>query len=84
MNQLYNMCGVSHVKNQILFFNGRDNHFDDQTLTKLQRKNIQTFILESGDSIYNQPNDNGPNSKLRALYNILKAKFMLIYGTMRF
>ena len=31
-----------------------------------------------------QPNDNGPNSKLKALYNISKSKWMLNYGTTRF
>ena len=30
------------------------------------------------------PNDNGPNSTLKALYNISKAKWMLNYGTTRF
>ena len=47
-------------------------------------KNIQTFILKSGDSINDQPSDNGPNSKLKALYNIFKTKWMLKYGTTRF
>ena len=50
----------------------------------MQIKNIQPFILKAGDSINDQPNDNGPNSTLKALYNILKAKWMLKYGTTRF
>ena len=50
----------------------------------MQSKNIQPFILKSGDSINDQPNDNGPNSKLKALYNFSKAKWMLNYGTTRF
>ena len=40
----------------------------------MQSKNIQPFILKAGDSINDHPNENGPNSKLKALYNILKAK----------
>ena len=84
MNQFFNICVASPVNNQILFFNGHDSHFDDRTLTQIQNKNIQPFILKAGDSINNQPNDNGPNSKLKALYNILKAKWMLKYGTTRF
>ena len=47
-------------------------------------KNIQPFILKSGDSINYQTNDNGPNSKLKAIFNILKAKWMLKYGTTSF
>ena len=50
----------------------------------MQSKNIQPFILKSGDSINNRPNDNGPNSKLKALYNISKDKWMLKYGTTSF
>ena len=83
MTQLSNICGASPVNNQILFFDGQDSHFNDRARTKMQSKNIQPFILKAGDSINNQPNNNGPNSKLKALYNRLKAKWMLNYGTTR-
>ena len=36
------------------------------------------------ESINEQPNDIGPNSKLGDFYNILKAKWILTYGTTRF
>ena len=74
MTQLYNICGASPVNNQILFFGGNDSHFYDRALTQMKIKNIQPFILKAGDSINNQPNDNRPNSKLKALYNISKRK----------
>ena len=67
MTQLSNICVASPVKNQIIFFDGHDSHFDDCALTKTQSKNIQPFILKSGDSINEQLNDNEPNSKLKAL-----------------
>ena len=50
----------------------------------MQIKNIQPFILKASDSINDQPNDNGPNSKLKALYNISKDKWMMKYDIMRF
>ena len=84
MTQFSNICGASPVNNQILFFDGHDSHFGDCSLTQMQSKNIQPFILKSGDSINNQPNDNGPNSTLKALYNVSKAKWMLKYGNTRF
>ena len=84
MTQFSNICGASPVNNQIIFFDGHDSHFYDLALTYMQSKNIQPFILKVGDSINNQPNENGPNSKLKALYNISKAKWMLKYGTTRF
>ena len=71
MTQFSNICGASPVKNQILFFNGHNSHFNDRALTHMQIKNIQPFILKAGDSINNQPNDNGPNSTLR-LYTIAR------------
>ena len=50
----------------------------------MQSKNIQPFILKVGDSINDQPNDNGLNSTLKDLYNISKAKWTMKYGTTRF
>ena len=61
MTKFSNICGASPVNNQILFFDGHDSHFDDHDLTQMQSKNIQPFILKAGDSINDQPNDNGPN-----------------------
>ena len=49
----------------------------------MKSKNSQPFILKAGDSINDQPNDNGPNSTLKALYNRSKAKWVVKYGTTR-
>ena len=84
MTQFSNICGASPVNNQILFFDGHDSHFNDRALKHMQNKNIQPFILKAGDSINDQPNDNGPNSTLKVLCNRLKAKWMVKYGTTRF
>ena len=69
------------VNYQIIFFDGHGIHFDNHALTQNQRKNIRPFILKTGDSVNEQANGNGPNSKLMALYIILKSKCMLKYGT---
>ena len=50
----------------------------------MQIKNMQPFILKAVESINDQPNENRPNSKINSLYNVLKAKWMLNYGTTRF
>ena len=81
--QFSNICGASPVKNQVIFFDGHDIHFGDRALTQTQRKNIQPFIPKGGDSINNQPNENMPNSKLKALYNTSTANRMLNYVTPR-
>ena len=47
----------------------------------MDRQNIQLLILKSGNSINDQPNDNGPNYKLKYIYNEVKYVWMLKYGT---
>ena len=84
MTQFSNICGASPVNNQILFSNGHGSHFDNCALKQMQKQKIHPFILKVGDSINDQLNFNGPNSTLKALYNISKAKWMLKYGTTRF
>ena len=70
MTQFSNICGASPANNQILFFDGHDSHFENRALTQMQSKNIQPFILKAGDSINEQINENGPKSKLKAIYNL--------------
>ena len=84
VTQFSKICGASSVNNKIIFFNGHDSHSDDRSLTQMQSKNIQPFILKAGDSINDHPNENGPNSALKDLYNISKAKWMLKYSTTSF
>ena len=74
MTQLSNICDASPVNNQILFFDVYDSHFDNRALTQMKIKNVQPFILKTGDSITDKRNDNRPNSKLKNIYNISKAK----------
>ena len=73
MTQLSNLCGAYPVNNQILLFDGHTSHFDDGTLRQMMCKNVQPFLLKSGDSINDHPNDIRPNSKLKSLYNVEKS-----------
>ena len=72
ITQLSNICGASLVNNHILFFDGHGSHFDNGTLIKMMCKNIQPFVLKSGNSINDQPNDNGPNAKLRLVKFLIR------------
>ena len=47
-------------------------------------KKIQPFVLKAGDSTNDHPNDNGPNSKLESLYNVVKSNFLHRDGTAKF
>ena len=81
MTQLSNVCGAYPVNNKILFFDGHASHFKDIALRQIMCKRIQPFVLKSGNSINDQPNGNGQDSKLKSLYNVEKIMCMLKYGT---
>ena len=81
MTQFSNVCGFYPVNKQIIFFGVHDIQFDDFALMHMERQNIQPFILKSGDSVNDQRNNNGPNAKLKSLYNEVKSAWMLKYGT---
>ena len=67
MTQFYNICGAYLVNNQILFFDGHDSHFDDGALRIMIFKKIQPFVPKYGNPTNDQPNYNGPNTKLKSL-----------------
>ena len=81
MTQLSNVCGASPVNNHILFFDVHESHFGKCTQTQMKCRNIQPFVLKLGDSINDQTNDNGPNTKLKYLYNVAESAWMPKYGT---
>ena len=45
---------------------------------------IQSFILKSGDSVHDQPNNNGLNSMLNNLYGNARMNRMRKHGTIKF
>ena len=84
MTKLYNVCVASPVRNQIIFFDGHGSHFNNGALRQMMRKNIQNLPLYSGDSFNDQPNDNGPNAKLKSCYSVANSALILKYGTAKF
>ena len=84
MTQLSNIYGASPVNNHTIFFNGHKSHSDDWLLRHMECQNIQPFVLKSGDSTKYYPNDNGPNTKMKYLYNEVKYVWILKYGTTTF
>ena len=67
-----------------IVLDGHDSHFGDGALRKMMCKNIQPFVLKSGNYINSQPIDNVPNAKLKSIYNVVKSMCMLKCGTKRF
>ena len=81
MTQFSTLCGASTIKNQILFFDVHDSHFNDHTLSYMEYQYTQPFFLRAHNYVNDYPTDNGPNAKLNYLYNGAKASWMLKYGT---
>ena len=67
MTQLSNVCGASLVNNPILFLDGHGSNFNNGALRQMMCKNTQPFVLKSGGSVNNRPNDNVPNSRMNYL-----------------
>ena len=84
MTHFTNAWGTSPVNNYILLFDGHNSHFDDGTIRQIMCKNIQLFVLKPGESVNYQPNDNGPNAKLKSLYNVENSVWIMKYGTTKF
>ena len=80
ITQHSNVCSATSVNNKIIFFDGHGIHFDDRALIHMDQQNIQPFILKAGESVNDQPNDNGTNDKLMSLYNEVKSVWILKYG----
>ena len=80
MTQLFNVYSASPTNNQMICLDGHSSHFGDGALRKLMCKNIQLFVLKSGEFISNQPNDNDPNAKLNSIYNVANNTWILKYG----
>ena len=84
MSHFASMCFSSPLNTQVLFYDGYDSRFDDRALNILHKHNIQYFILKTGDSVHDHPNDNGPNIKLNNLYGDSRMNWMRHHETFNF
>ena len=66
--QFLEYCGPKRP--QYVYMDGHDSHFDSEALDLLASNHVFVFFLKSNNSEENQPNDNGPNSALKALYDL--------------
>ena len=78
------LSGSSATNHQFSFFDGHDSHWAPEALDLLAKQNVSSFFLKSGDSVRDQPNDNGPNCSLRACYNDCKDEWDEMFGTTKF
>ena len=57
-------------KNKNILLRGDDgSRFDPNSMDLMASKRVQPFIPKADNSTNNQPNENGENTKLKALYN---------------
>ena len=67
------LAGAHAGNKQILFYDGHNSYWDDDTLDLMASSFVQPFVLKAGDSENDQPNANGSNAKLKACYNHRKS-----------
>ena len=84
MSHFASNCCSSPLNPQVLFYDGHDSHFDDRALEILRKHNIQSFILKEGNSVHDQSNYNGSNTKLNNLYGDAIMNWMRQHGTLKF
>ena len=69
INMFTQLSGAQAGNIQILYYDGHDSHWDADAMDLMAANHVQPFVLKAGDSENDQPNDNGPNAKLKACYN---------------
>ena len=84
MSLFYSTCASIKMNPQVLFFDGHDSHFSYRATHIPRSHHISPLILKAGDFTNDQPNNNGPNLKLKRYYGISKVKWQRQHGTMKF
>ena len=81
---LKTFCGTNNLSPQVLFYDGHSRHFLNRSIHILHSNNIKTFILNVGDWVNYQSNDNSPKFKLKGLYGYARMNFLRQHGILRF
>ena len=84
MAHFASICCYYPLNPQVIFYYGRDGNFGDRGLTILRSHHIRSFVLKAGESVHNQPNDSGPNFKLKNFYGNAIINWMVKHGTLKF
>ena len=78
------MCCSSPINTQVLFYDGNDRHFENRELKILCSHHNQYFILNTGDSVHDQPNSNSTKLKLKILHGNARMNWMRKHGNLKF
>ena len=84
MSHFASMCCSSPLNPQVLFYDGHYINFGDSSSNILWSHHIQSFILNSGDSLHYHPKYNWPSLKLHNLYDNARMNWMRKHGTLNF
>ena len=68
-------CGDRNINPQILFFNIHERRFYERTTHLLWYHHIYPFIIKVDNYTNDNPNDNGPNLKIKRYHGIAKVKW---------
>ena len=77
-------CCSSPLNTQMLFYNGYGSHIYYRELDILCRYDIHYFIIKEGGSVYDHPNDKGPNTKLNICHGNARMNWTRHCGALNF
>ena len=81
---LYSTSGSSPHNPQVIFYDGYNSHFNGRALDILWICHIKYFIIETGESVYDHPNDNGPNFNINNMFGNAQMNRTRNHGTLKF
>ena len=79
MINLQTVCGANNLNTKLLFYNVHDSHVDNRSIHILRSNYIKPLILKAGGSWNDHPNDNGPNIKLKGIYDQARTNFVFVF-----
>ena len=77
----YKLLGAYPGNNQTLFYSGQDSHLDTNALNMMTNNSAYSYFLKFGDSINDQPKDNGFNTQAKHVYSDEKLAWDKVFVT---
>ena len=81
---LKTVCGEDKLNTKFLFYYGNGSRFEHRAIHIILYRNITPFVLKGGDSVNEQPNDNGPNHNLKGIHGQSRISCQRQHVTLKF
>ena len=76
--------GENKINIQLLYYDDHEINFYEREIHIPHSNHIKPLFFKAGDSVNDQPNDNGPNLQLKGLYGQSRMSCQRQHGTLKF